>query len=631
MTPTTYQLGQAQAYFRKYAGDARAVYSLTGELYASKSGWILLSVPNALVRGAFDALHEPGAELPLNSDGLLNAHVSVMRPEELEQIGGADKIQERGHRFAYNLGPLQECEPDGWDEYSKVWFFQVQSPELKALRKSYGLSPLPKYPFHATVARRRKRVLYDNEISKAAQGEGVSRDGKYARVQLLAGDDREVYEPESFSIPGLRGEGYYGLRSLAIQLPVFSGGYGSATAGDVYRTQRKLAWLLSGQLSVGHASRTREEQEEQPTTDLPRGNENTGGMGRTDRSGLFGDTHAHKSSEMVGGEGHYDTIGSEPCFPSLRQLCRSNANANGMGERAGYKSTGIGRSSEEVLPGRRYDTAGSTKAEVTKQSTFEEENAKAKERDKDSYLPHVRDGYAICSCGNRYHVIPPDYKCPECGGKIVCVRSARKRAALISIPELSPDHPNYPKKKQSADLIPGGLSDAKPPSAFPAAVVRQGQKVESEHTSSPAVAREIARDHLTEDPRYYDKLELVEEGGPVLDQLLRAKALSDRGNYAGKHRILSQLIRRAPADFLVDDPAAHHPGVTHSPTGFRFHAPAGLAALIRQPKRAADRPVRADAKDPADRENCPHCDTPMERGDDGYCNRCGRPWPAKTV
>jgi hypothetical protein len=39
-------------------------YSLRGRLYASSSGWLLLSVPNALARGAFDALNEPGVELP---------------------------------------------------------------------------------------------------------------------------------------------------------------------------------------------------------------------------------------------------------------------------------------------------------------------------------------------------------------------------------------------------------------------------------------------------------------------------------------------------------------------------------------------------------------------------------------
>lgn len=38
----------------------------------------------------------------------------------------------------------------------------------------------------------------------------------------------------------------------------------------------------------------------------------------------------------------------------------------------------------------------------------------------------------------------------------------------------------------------------------------KGVRVEMEHTSKDAVAREIALDHLAEDPRYYTKLEKVE-------------------------------------------------------------------------------------------------------------------------
>ena len=64
---------------------------LSGVLYLSASGWLLLSVPNALVRGAFSALNEPGVELPLR-DGKLNAHITVFRPEEIEQVGGQEKF-----------------------------------------------------------------------------------------------------------------------------------------------------------------------------------------------------------------------------------------------------------------------------------------------------------------------------------------------------------------------------------------------------------------------------------------------------------------------------------------------------------------------------------------------------------
>ena len=42
--------------------------------------------------------------------------------------------------------------------------------------------------------------------------------------------------------------------------------------------------------------------------------------------------------------------------------------------------------------------------------------------------------------------------------------------------------------------------------------LEKGIKVEAEHTTDKAIAREIAMDHLFEDPKYYDKLSKIEEG-----------------------------------------------------------------------------------------------------------------------
>lgn len=160
-----------------YRGNKQASTNqpLSGRLYLAKSGWLLLSVPNALVRGVYDAMVVPGAELPLagvmnvpNVDGeLLNAHISVMTADEVSSIG-ADKINERGHSFGYSLGPLKEIDVRGVAGVSKVWAISVTSPALAALRKSYGLSALPKgdQPFHITVAVRRKGVLQDNGLAK---------------------------------------------------------------------------------------------------------------------------------------------------------------------------------------------------------------------------------------------------------------------------------------------------------------------------------------------------------------------------------------------------------------------------------------------------------------------------------
>lgn len=157
----------------KSAGDAVKSYSLSGRLYLAKSGWLLLSVPNNLIRGTFDALHEAGAEYPppFKGSAAYQAHITVMRPEEVEQAGGADAITERGHQFHYTTGPLREVEPANWDGVSKVWYIEIGSPELEKLRKSYGLSAKPKnneHDFHITVAIRKKNILTTKPVSKAA-------------------------------------------------------------------------------------------------------------------------------------------------------------------------------------------------------------------------------------------------------------------------------------------------------------------------------------------------------------------------------------------------------------------------------------------------------------------------------
>lgn len=158
----------------KCASDTHPAYNMAGMLYGKESeehggAWVMLAVPNALVRGVFAGMQEPGIELPPSKDGKLMAHISVMRPEEIDMAGGLDKITERGDTFHYNLGKLVHCNPDGWSEMSDCWFLEVHSPELQALRRSYGMSSLPKngeFKFHITVAVRRKGVLRRNSKGK---------------------------------------------------------------------------------------------------------------------------------------------------------------------------------------------------------------------------------------------------------------------------------------------------------------------------------------------------------------------------------------------------------------------------------------------------------------------------------
>lgn len=56
------------------------------------------------------------------------------------------------------------------------------------------------------------------------------------------------------------------------------------------------------------------------------------------------------------------------------------------------------------------------------------------------------------------------------------------------------------------DLIPGGKGDKANSRQFDPHELEMGIKTEMEHTKDEAMAREIAKDHLTEDPHYYTKL-----------------------------------------------------------------------------------------------------------------------------
>jgi hypothetical protein len=61
------------------------------------------------------------------------------------------------------------------------------------------------------------------------------------------------------------------------------------------------------------------------------------------------------------------------------------------------------------------------------------------------------------------------------------------------------------------DQLSGGLADKKNPKDFDPKALKKGIDVEREHTSNPLIAVEITMDHLTEDPKYYDKLSKMEK------------------------------------------------------------------------------------------------------------------------
>jgi len=89
------------------------------------------------------------------------------------------------------------------------------------------------------------------------------------------------------------------------------------------------------------------------------------------------------------------------------------------------------------------------------------------------------------------------------------------------------------KKLAKADKIPGGLAQGKKPSDFPKKKLDAGITVEMEHTTSRAIAQEIAMDHLVEDIDYYQKLKKIEKALPK-KQVKRPGSRGGKYHY-GKH------------------------------------------------------------------------------------------------
>lgn len=75
------------------------------------------------------------------------------------------------------------------------------------------------------------------------------------------------------------------------------------------------------------------------------------------------------------------------------------------------------------------------------------------------------------------------------------------------IPKLPGVHPRHHMGQyRKGGAIPGGLAAGKRPGDFDKGNLALGMKVEKEHTKNKAMAREIAMDHLMEDPNYYTQL-----------------------------------------------------------------------------------------------------------------------------
>ena len=577
-----YQAGNALGWLSLENKQASTNYPLAGRLYVSKSGWLMLSVPNALVRGVYDALVSPGAELPgQERSDVLNAHISVMTAAEVSKIG-PNKINERGHNFHYTLGALREITINKAGNLSRVWAIQISSPQLSAIRKSYGLSPLLKdEPFHITVACRRKGVLLNNSTSKGTAGavQEISR-GKLK----AASADETTYD---------------------------CGCSGSCTCPKTGCARKKTAAVYNFEGDVQGVSLRKTLHQILDERKHP---------------GLaYNNAHTGEARAIIPGNKKHQ----EEILGILRKRLAERATQNVVGA-AGHKSSK--RPLEEgvdysitPLPGQRERMHPVT---VTPDDVQNFVTAQGFDR-----LGAEPPAYQNQWLGERYRLAP------DAAGNLVgavpglakkqlfhgapiygyqTVPGWKDTKAAADITKLSPkwsnrEHllaalPKHLTDTQTAMSTPGGNVDKEmidlgliarawlksqkqkellaarfkkfqETSAYPSLALQTPsltmatKGARHEYTNNDQVTKEIAPDHLPEEPAGYKKVREIEKPARprIIEELLAAKNHSDNKRYGHKSQILRKLMEQSPQDWVIDDSAPKFQGITHTPTKFRFH------------------------------------------------------------
>ncbi len=154
-------------------------------------------------------------------------------------------------------------------------------------------------------------------------------------------------------------------------------------------------------------------------------------------------------------------------------------------------------------------------------------------------------------------------------------------------PDIHSAEPSVGKLARWKDSLPGGLADEKEPSDFSAEALAKGLNVELEHTDDEQTAREIAMDHLTEDPEYYDKLEVMEKeaNGDMVEWLGKLNK-KDHEAYIEARKVIDSIHRKQRKK-----EASH---ITPMPEGWREYLKlAGKGELIT-PKNPT--PLKGNSK-----------------------------------
>tara|TARA_Y100000310_G_scaffold333763_1_gene411982 strand:+ start:12647 stop:13117 length:471 start_codon:yes stop_codon:yes gene_type:complete len=145
---------------RVLASNIKKDVSLKGVLRQADDGFCFLEISNNVIHGLFTLIDEDDIEKPPYFGKSKNgAHISVISFDEAEKLGDT-KIEEIGQEFNFELGEFKSVNPEGWDDMKRVWFVEVDVPEIKELRRKYKLPSTYNgkgHKFHITIAVRKKK------------------------------------------------------------------------------------------------------------------------------------------------------------------------------------------------------------------------------------------------------------------------------------------------------------------------------------------------------------------------------------------------------------------------------------------------------------------------------------------
>lgn len=156
------------------------------------------------------------------------------------------------------------------------------------------------------------------------------------------------------------------------------------------------------------------------------------------------------------------------------------------------------------------------------------------------------------------------------------------------------------------DGVSGGLAEGMPDSRFPRDQLLEGLETESEeHGQDPATAKDIAKDHLTEDKAYYDHLDKMEQLGSRImkvSTLVPQRQDSIVPGIKMPVKLVDQQTGQPPAAGGGQPPQAGQPTAQPAAVPSAGAPPPGPPQNPGAPKLAGEADVPAEYTDPVLRD-----------------------------